>query len=581
MGYNFAGGSGGDQVYLLPPDPREWLPGRHLAWAVREQVSGMDLAPFVARYRADGQGEKAYHPRLMVCLVMYCYCKGIRSSRAIEMATFDDVGARVLAENLHPDHATVARFVTRHEQEVKGLLVASLVACARQGLVSVDVVAGDGTKVKADASMAANATAGQLEIEIAELEALLAAEVDAWFAQAQAADAAEDALFGEGENDGGAGPGAGGATMTLARLTDKIVRRQKAQARAEDAAEDALFGEDSPGPGGGPGTLARTAGKLIRRQQAKAKLDAEQAARQAQAEAEHAGKITRLERRTAARRADAERLAAEADAKVEDYQRRAAAKAAAGSRKRPDGRVPLPADRHIAVRRARQAAERASTALEQAKAAPAAPDEPGRPPKANTTDPASRVMPLKKGGFDQLCNAQALASKHQIILAIATHGNPADTGALHPLLAQGRANLDAAGIREAIGKALFDAGYASDDNFTTTSEPDLYVAVTKEARQTGRTRDGKQPETMKPSWQHMAARLDTPEGKALYKRRAGMIEPVFAQLFSRLGRDLHYRDTKVDLELHLWAASHNLLKAIRAQARQIATSPPGKLALAS
>lgn len=541
MGYNFAGGSGGDQVYLLPPDPREWLPGRHLAWAVREQVSGMDLAPFVARYRADGQGEKAYHPRLMVCLVMYCYCKGIRSSRAIEMATFDDVGARVLAENLHPDHATVARFVTRHEQEVKGLLVASLVACARQGLVSVDVVAGDGTKVKADASMAANATAGQLEIEIAGLEALLAAEVDAWFAQAQAADAAEDALFGEGENDGGAGPGAGGATMTLARLTDKIVRRQKAKAR----------------------------------------LDAEAAARQAQAEAEHAGKITRLERRTAARRADAERLAAEADAKVEDYQRRAAAKAAAGSRKRPDGRVPLPADRHIAVRRARQAAERASTALEQAKAAPAAPDEPGRPPKANTTDPASRVMPLKKGGFDQLCNAQALASKHQIILAIATHGNPADTGALHPLLAQGRANLDAAGIREAIGKALFDAGYASDDNFTTTSEPDLYVAVTKEARQTGRTRDGKQPETMKPSWQHMAARLDTPEGKALYKRRAGMIEPVFAQLFSRLGRDLHYRDTKVDLELHLWAASHNLLKAIRAQARQIATSPPGKLALAS
>ena len=541
MGYNFAGGSGGDQVYLLPPDPREWLPGRHLAWAVREQVSGMDLAPFVARYRADGQGEKAYHPRLMVCLVMYCYCKGIRSSRAIEMATFDDVGARVLAENLHPDHATVARFVTRHEQEVKGLLVASLVACARQGLVSVDVVAGDGTKVKADASMAANATAGQLEIEIAELEALLAAEVDAWFAQAQAADAAEDALFGEGENDGGAGPGAGGATMTLARLTDKIVRRQKAKAR----------------------------------------LDAEAAARQAQAEAEHAGKITRLERRTAARRADAERLAAEADAKAEDYQRRAAAKAAAGSRKRPDGRVPLPADRHIAVRRARQAAERASTALEQAKAAPAAPDEPGRPPKANTTDPASRVMPLKKGGFDQLCNAQALASKHQIILAIATHGNPADTGALHPLLAQGRANLDAAGIREAIGKALFDAGYASDDNFTTTSEPDLYVAVTKEARQTGRTRDGKQPETMKPSWQHMAARLDTPEGKALYKRRAGMIEPVFAQLFSRLGRDLHYRDTKVDLELHLWAASHNLLKAIRAQARQIATSPPGKLALAS
>ena len=84
----------------------------------------MDLAPFTAWYRADGQGRQAYHPRLMVGLVMYCYCKGIRSSRAIEMATWDDVGARVICGNLHPDHATVARFVTHHEGPVKGLLVA-------------------------------------------------------------------------------------------------------------------------------------------------------------------------------------------------------------------------------------------------------------------------------------------------------------------------------------------------------------------------------------------------------------------------------------------------------------------------
>jgi len=189
-------------------------------------------------------------------------------------------------------------------------------------------------------------------------------------------------------------------------------------------------------------------------------------------------------------------------------------------------------------------------------------------------------MPLKKGGFDQLYNAQALASKHQIILGIATHDNPTDTGALHPLLAQGRANLDAAGIRDPIGTALFDAGYASDDNFTTTtSEPDLYVAVTKEARQTGRTRDGKKPETMKPSWQQMAARLDTPHGKALYRQRAGIIEPVFAQLFHRLGRHLNYRGDHVSLELHLWAASHNLLKAIRARARQASAAPAVSLAL--
>ena len=187
MGYNFAGGGGGDQVFLMPPDPREWLPEGHLAWAVRRSVGELDLAPFLAGYRADGQGSTAYHPRMMVALIMYCYCKGIRSSRAIEMATFDDVGARVICGGLHPDHATNARFVTRHKEPLKGLLVASLAACAREGLVRVDVTAGDGTKVKANASMAANATAEQLNVDIAGLEKLLAAEVEAWFAQAAAA----------------------------------------------------------------------------------------------------------------------------------------------------------------------------------------------------------------------------------------------------------------------------------------------------------------------------------------------------------------------------------------------------------
>jgi hypothetical protein len=60
-----------------------------------------------------------------------------------------------------------------------------------------------------------------------------------------------------------------------------------------------------------------------------------------------------------------------------------------------------------------------------------------------------------------------------------------------------------------------------------------------------------------------------------------MIEPVFAQLFGRLGRHLNYRDTKVDLELHLWAVTHNLLKAIRARARRDAASPARQLAPAS
>jgi transposase len=525
MGHNFVAGGAVDQVFLLPPDAREWLPPGHLAWAVLEQAARVDLAPFVAGYRADGQGRPGYHPQVMVALVMYCYCKGVRSSRAIEMATFDDVGARVICGSLHPDHATIARFVTRHQEAVKGLLVASLVACAREGLVSAEVVAGDGTKVRANASLGANATAEQLDAQITGLEALIAAEVDGWLAQARAEDAAEDALPG-GDDDG-------------------------------------------PGRGGGPGTLARTADKLVRRQQARARLAAQAAAARQDADTAAREKAARLEARAARRRARAAELEAQAAARVADYQRRAAAKAAAGSGRRPDGRVPVTAADSAQVRRARQAADKAERDAAAVLAAPAPAADPAG--KANTTDPASRVMPGKHGGFVQGYNPQVIAARSQVILSIGTHDSPSDVTALHPALARARANLDAAGIPGPISTALFDAGYASDANFTAECEAELYVAVTREARQTGRLRDGQQPATMKESWQQMTARLDTPRGKALYRQRAAIIEPVFAQLFARLGRQLNYRGTRVDLELHLWAATHNFLKAIRAH--RLAAAP--------
>jgi len=525
MGYNFAGGGDDDQVFLMPPDPRDWLPPQHLAWAMRRAARELDLALFLAACRADGQGNTAYHPRMMVALVMYCYARGIRSSRAIEMATFDDVGARVICGGLHPDHATNARFAGRHKEPLKGLLVQSLVACAREGLVRVDITAGDGTKVKASASMAANATAEQLGLEIAELERLLEAEVQAWIEQACAADVAEDALFSE---------------------------------------------QDVPPPAGRPAAGAarkRTAGKLARRTAARAKLEAGARARQEQAGAERAGKIARLAAEKDRLEARAAGELAKGQAKVARYEQRAAA-GAAGSATWPRGRRPGPAEQQRDVRASAAAAARAAGKLEEAIAAPAAAAPPARPAKANVTDLASRVMPLKKGGFDQLYNLQALAVRRQVICAIGTHDSTGDTAAMHPLLAAAAANLAAAGIADRIGKALFDAGYASEDNFTAGCGAELYVAVTRESVQAGKLPGGQAPLSSQPGWQAMAARLDTPEGRAVYKQRKAIIEPVFAQLFARFGRTLHYRGDMVATEIHLWAAVHNTLKAIRARARR-------------
>jgi transposase len=520
MGRYFRKADSADQGYLMPPDARQWLPARHLAWALLKLAGELDLAGFEARYRADGQGRAAYDPAMMVTLVMYCYCKGIRSSRGIEMATFDDVGARVICGNLHPDHATTARFAGRHEQELKGLLASSVAACAREGLVSVDVVAGDGTKVKASASMAANRTGTELDAEIAALETVIAAEVALWVEQHLAADAA-DAADSTGPQDTGPGTGPGD-------------------------------------PGAGTGRK-RTAQTLARRQAAKERLDAGTAARAEQAGDKQRARAARLAGRAAGKEEEAGRLFAMAAAKAEAYAARAAACAPG---KKPSGAAPGAPQDNRDVRRVQAVARRLRDKAARAAAAAAAP---APELKVNLTDPGSRVMPLKKGGFDQLYNAQAIACKGQVILAIGTHDSPSDTGALHPLLDKARAVTAAAGITGRIKKALRDAGYASDANFTAGCETELYVALTRESRQAGRGTEGYAPAAMMPSWQQMAARLDTAEGKALYKQRGAIIEPVFAQLFNRLGRHLNYRGGKTDLELHLWAVSHNLLKAIGAR----------------
>jgi transposase len=176
-----------EQSFLMPPDVREWLPARHLAWFVIDAVAEMDLEGFYAAYRVDGRSRPPYDPAMMVALLLYAYARGIRSSRVIERACEEDVAFRVLAAQQCPDHATIARFVERHQEAIAGLFGEVLTLCARSGLVKVGVIAVDGTKVQANASRNENLDYEQLAREILE--------------EAKAVDAAEDELYGEARGD--------------------------------------------------------------------------------------------------------------------------------------------------------------------------------------------------------------------------------------------------------------------------------------------------------------------------------------------------------------------------------------------
>jgi transposase len=176
-----------EQPFLMPPDVRDWLPDGHLAWFVLDAVGAMDLAAFYAAYRADGRCRPAYEPSMMVALLLYAYSRGVRSARAIERACEEDVAYRVIAAQAKPDHATIARFVERHEQALAGLFGAVLGLCAQAGLAKVGLVAIDGTKVQANASRDATRDYEQIAREILE--------------EAKAVDAAEDELYGEARGD--------------------------------------------------------------------------------------------------------------------------------------------------------------------------------------------------------------------------------------------------------------------------------------------------------------------------------------------------------------------------------------------
>ena len=176
-----------DQELLLPPSLWEWLPEDQLAWFVLDAVAELDLGAFYASYRDDGWGAAAHDPEMMVALLVYAYAIGERSSRAIERRCREDVAFRVITAKQVPDHATIARFRVRHQAALGALFGQVLGLCADAGLVSVGVIALDGSKIAASASDRAIRSYEQIAAEVVE--------------EAGRLDAAEDDIHGPCRGD--------------------------------------------------------------------------------------------------------------------------------------------------------------------------------------------------------------------------------------------------------------------------------------------------------------------------------------------------------------------------------------------
>ena len=506
-----------DQQFLLPPSMRDWLPEGHLAWFVLEVVDRLDTSVLHARHPNVGVGRRAYDPDMLLALLIYAYCTGIRSSRQIERLCVVDIAFRVLAAGHAPDHTTIARFRQDHQDLAVQLFTDVLVLCAEAGLAKVGVVAVDGTKIGADASLRANRTRAQIE-----------AEVKAMIADADAVDAGEDRLFGEDRGDELppelADPRRRGARLDAAlKVLDAQHREREAEAAAARAARREAWdkrrqgaADDDHRPSGRP----------------PAELELELA----------------------------EEALAHEERRAETRQRRRAEREADAAAKGHKVHGPKPSVEHRGLRRARRRVERArARAADAAKnTTPADADE-----RVNVTDPDSRIMKDPRG-WVQGYNAQAAVNEHGVAFAADVTQDGNDVEQCTPMMAATQANLDIAGITDPIGMMLFDAGYLSEDNLTADG-PDRLIATGKawKLRRTGPT-SGAPPEDATPI-EAMEHRLRTPEGSTLYAMRQHTVEPVFGDVkhlrgfrrFSRRGL------AAVDAEWKLVMTAHNILKLFR------------------
>ena len=171
----------------------------------------------------------------------------------------------------------------------------------------------------------------------------------------------------------------------------------------------------------------------------------------------------------------------------------------------------------------------------------------------NFTDPDSRIMTRAGGGFDASYNAQTAVDDHaHIIVAAELGNNAADVGQLVPMLNAVKANTGL--VPE---QALADAGYRSEDNFRVlaSSSVDLVVAMGREGKRCAEVDAKTSPHTAA-----MAAKLQTDEGRAAYRKRKWIAEPPNGWIKSVLGfrqfslRGLH----RVQAEFKLVCLALNL-----------------------
>jgi transposase len=435
---------------------------------VIDAVAGMDLAEFYAAYRADGHGRAAYDPTMMVALLMYAYSTKVRSSRAIESHCRQDVAYRVITGNVVPDHATIARFVVRHERPLAALFGQVLRLCDQAWLVKPGLIAIDGTRLAGNANSDCTRQFEQIAAEIlAEVRAIDESENEA-LGPARGDELPEQLRSAEGRRE------------FLRKATQKLTRQDEDQpsaAEEQDEAPTYEFDEER--------IVARTQGREGWLREARRQLEQH---RWRDPDRVRRARIARL-------LLAAERLEDELDAECRGNA----------------------AYEEFKARRRELGGNRVG-----------GPPKPYTPPevpdgKVNISDPDSKRLKAREG-YVQGYNAQAVVDEGQIVLAAEITNLNVDRSQLDPMVSATIAELEHAGVQARPEVALADAQYWNEEHIDeVVANKHVQVLIPPDSS----SRDAPRPGWSGGRYTWMRYVLASTPGEQLYKRRKQMIEPVF------------------------------------------------------
>jgi transposase len=515
-----------DAEMLLPPNMLDWVPEGHAVRVVIGTVESVVTAELAARLvppapKGSAAGPARYDPVMLLTVWMYAYLRGVLSTRAVEDRCRYDATFRVACGRAVPDHTTFSRFrkyLFERDGLAEDVFYRVLRVCACAGLGRLTVAAGDGVKIAANASKEASRTEAGLR-----------------------------------------------------KLAAQVIAGARKAAADEDAERDVLPGTDLLlGADTAPGPDPRSrAGRVLA---CLHELEGEREAAEAEAREQGRAYLEALAAGTAAGRPPAAVAVAAARLRLEEA---AAAEQATladwQARKAAGQRVTRPPAAPGAGKKSRKARARLD-ALQAAAGAGQAGDAGDRKkaPRRNVTDPDSRLLPVRGGGFTQGYNCQDAAADDRLMLggyacqdtgdalqaqrlAQAAAKGAAVVAAAHAahaadpvLLAACHGRLctlpeaekhgpghDAAACHHAmtsrIGVLVEDAGYYSQANLEAPG-PGRLIADGKTRDLARRQPAGGPPPAGATAIEANAHQLATPEGRAAYKRRAPDVEGLHASL---------------------------------------------------